>query len=100
MESGLRLGPRLPDNFGRLGADVACRSLGFDVGAILLVGDSSPFPLTVANSPRLRRITCDGSESTLAGCDIDAYDFLIDDGIIADEAVALICTTPSGVQRP
>lgn len=95
---GIRFQGRFPERFGRLEADVACRSLGFAAGAHLMVGDSSPFPLTVNNSPHLQRITCSGSESSLADCDMEVEFSIIDNGIVADEAVALICTTPSGAQ--
>ena len=86
-------------DFGRRGAQVACRSLGFAAGAQLLVGDSSPFPSSTSSRSLTAGITCDGSETSLADCDINIRDHDRSDyaGSVLHTAVALICSNPSGV---
>lgn len=89
------------DQFGRREAEVACRSLGFTTGAQLLVGDSSPFPAPSSAPGLVNEITCGGSESSLAECNIDVndYDFGYGDDYgsdLARRSAALICTSPSG----
>lgn len=103
----LREGAFTGDALGRRGAQVACRSLGFDTGAQLLVGASSPFVAPMSTPDFIDRITCVGSEDGLAMCDIvvmavesdfatgqQAYDYGAN---VVTDAVTLICTTPSGV---
>ena len=84
---------------GRRGAEVACRSLGFDAGAQLRVGQSSPFPAPAGSVSLTDDIACDGSETSLADCDITILDY--DEFDVTDPfqqtAVALICSNPSGV---
>ena len=88
-----------PRSFGRRGAQVACRSLGFATGAQLIVGRSSPLPAPLTSPTLIDSITCDGSEASLADCDIRTresesfYDYGFDVNI---QSVALLCTTPSG----
>lgn len=80
--------------FGRTAAEVACRSLGFASGAQLLSGDISALP--GGDGMGGTRVECDGSEDTLADCDIaldSAYSNFANDG---DRSVALVCSTPSG----
>ena len=87
------------EDFGRRGAQVACRSLGFTAGAQLLAGRSSPLPAPSTSPQVVRDITCDGSEASLADCDIRTrdYDYSFDYGFdVNPSSVALICTTPSG----
>ena len=86
-------------SFGRRGAQVACRSLGCATGAQLLVGRSTPLPAPLMSPRAIGEITCDGSEASLADCDIRTresesfYDYGFDVNI---QSVALLCTTPSG----
>eukprot|EP00892_Ulva_mutabilis_P004525 jgi/Ulvmu1/2444/UM135_0004.1 len=90
------------NDFGRRGAQVACRSLGYAAGAQLLVGDASPFPVLSTAPDLFREITCNGSETSLADCFIDErdYDYRFDyDGVVED-SVALICSSPSGCVVP
>lgn len=90
---------RFRENLGRRGAQVACRSLGFAAGAQLLVGESSPFLAPRSTPDFVNRVLCDGSEDDLAACDLNARDYSFydyRDGPVTD-AVALICTTPSGL---
>ena len=89
------------DRFDRMGAQVACRSLGFATAAQLLVGLSSPFPWPPGSITRDVGFPCGGSESSLANCDSELsntgyrpYDY--PDGVDSG-AVALLCTSPSGV---
>lgn len=84
---------------GRRGAQVACRSLGFATGAQLLIGDSSPFTAPKSPPNMINRITCEGSEDDLAACDINVVDYGFADYGEAPftDAVALVCTTPSGM---
>ena len=89
----------LGTDLGRRGAQVACRSLGYATGAQLLVGDSSPFPALESAPELIRDIVCDGSEDSLSDCRIgtDYYDYRFSFvGESVPDAVALICTTPSG----
>ena len=84
---------------GRRGAQVACRSLGYATGAQLLVGESSPFPAAEAAPELVRDIVCNGSEDSLADCRIsvdysDFQSYFVRDP--SPDAVALVCTTPSG----
>lgn len=91
------------EDFGRRGAQVACRSLGFTAGAQLLAGRSSPLPAPSTSPQVVRDITCDGSEASLADCDIRTrdYDYSFDYGFdVNPSSVALICTTPSGCDAP
>ena len=89
-------------DLGRRGAQVACRSLGFAAGAQLLVGQSSPFPASTGSISFVRGITCDGSETSLADCDITSRDYVDVDFQVEMQqtAVALICSNPSGVLCP
>jgi len=89
-------------DLGRRGAQVACRSLGFAAGAQLLVGQSSPFPASTGSLSLTNEITCDGSETSLADCDITIRDYDNFDygGALQQTAVALICSNPSGVPCP
>ena len=105
------------EDLGRRGALAACRSLGYAAGAQMLVGTSSPFPAPASIPRLLTDIVCDGTETSLTECDIytvddidaDArarifepdYDYRLDDkvGDYQIGAVALICTTPSGVSH-
>ena len=87
-------------SLGRRGAQVACRSLGFATGAQLFAGKSSPLPAPLTAPWLITGIVCDGSETTLADCDIRIRedDFVVDYGIdVFSRSVALICTIPSGV---
>eukprot|EP00892_Ulva_mutabilis_P007289 jgi/Ulvmu1/4932/UM204_0003.1 len=89
--------------FGRRGAQVACRTLGFATGAQILVGESSPFPAPNNAPVLIRDVTCDGSEATLAACEIDTddnyfYDYGNSNSI--QQAVALVCSNPSGCEAP
>lgn len=86
-------------DLGRRGARVACRSLGFATGAQLLVGASSPFPAPKGSIRLTNGITCDGSEVSLADCDIIIPDYDLSDysGTSQLSAIALICSNPSGV---
>ena len=85
---------------GRRGAQVACRSLGYATGAQLHVGNSSPLPGPPGSFTLSDRIVCNGSESSLSGCDIifPDVDYSGDysDGV-RPFAVNLICSGPSGV---
>ena len=89
------------NRFGRRGAQVACRSLGFATGAQLLAGQSSPLPTPATSLTLISDITCDGSETSLADCNFRTltsepnidYGFDVDVNI---QSVALLCTTPSG----
>ena len=88
----------IPEDLGRRGAQVACRSLGYATGAQLLVGDSSPFPAP-PGVPRLTSgIECIGSESNLGECEISFPDYYRFDyyGDVRPNAVALLCNNPSG----
>ena len=90
-------------SIGRRGAQVACRSLGFDAGAQPLVGRSSPFPGPPGSVRLIRRIECNGSEASLSDCDIEIPNFDFGDDSYSEGvfqfAAALICTNPSGVFR-
>ena len=90
---------RRGSQIGRRGAQVACRSLGFAAGAQLRVGQSSPFPAPAGSVSLTDDIACDGSETSLADCDITILDY--DEFDVTDPfqqtAVALICSNPSGV---
>ena len=99
------------EDLGRRGAQVACRSLGYTTGAQILVGAASPFPSPdtvprVVTVPRVHTdVICSGFESSLTDCDIETDD---DESLslqryrssyaedIRVDAVALICTTPTG----
>ena len=88
-------------DFGHRGAQVACRSLGFAAGAQLLVGQSSPFPASTGSFSLTNDITCDGSETSLADCDITIRDYEYSNyGAVQYTAVALICSNPSGLPCP
>lgn len=105
----LREGAFKGDALGWRGAHVACRSLGFDTGAQVLTGASAPFVAPMSAPDFIDRITCVGSEDDLAMCDIDVMPVESDfangqqssdyeaDAVLVTDAVALICTTPSGV---
>ena len=82
-------------DLGRRGEQVACRSLGFDAGAQLLVGQSSPFPGPPGSLRLTNDILCEGSETSLAECDITIREN--DNGRVSlQSASALICSNPSG----
>lgn len=96
-------------SFGRLGAEVACRSLNYSTGAQLVVGESSPFPApSLASITLVESVQCDGSEMSLSDCDLklrnsdydDSNNYSSDNGEFATAAVALICTSPSGAYFP
>lgn len=82
--------------FGRRAAEVACRSLGFASGAQLLSGESSALPGGDGMGDTISRVECDGSEDTLADCDIAPGSFYSNYGDADDSSVALVCSTPSG----
>lgn len=63
----------LPEDLGRRGVQVACRSLGYATGAQLLVGDSSPFPGHPGSSRLTTGIDCSGAESSLGECAIGIH---------------------------
>lgn len=96
---------RFDQDLGRRGALVACRTLGFDTGAQLLAGRSSPFPAPYFAPSLIQDIICDGSEDTLADCDIlrkppPAFDQNDDySPEVVPGSVALLCTSLSGVFR-
>lgn len=84
----------------RRGASVACRSLGYVTGAQFLAGGASAFPAPGNASVLIRAIICEGSEASLADCDIDTdfegISFNLEDVESITQAAALICATPSG----
>ena len=89
------------EGIGLRGAQVACRSLGFAAGAQLVVGESSPFPASSGSLSLANEITCDGSETSLADCDITILASDRSDATLLQQtAVALICSNPSGVLCP
>ena len=79
---------------GVRGVAVACRSLGFSTGAQLTSGMSSGIPGQDGAIDTLGAIRCMGDEDTLADCTVGDYTSEDDNG---DDAVALLCTTPSGM---
>lgn len=93
------------EDLGRRGAQVACRSLGYTTGAQILVGAASPFPSPDTVPRVVTDVICSGFESSLTDCDIETDD---DESLslqryrssyaedIRVDAVALICTTPTG----
>ena len=91
-----------PEGLGLRGAQVACRSLGFAAGAQLVVSESSPFPASTGSISLTNDITCNGSETSLADCDISKRRINRNDytGPLEPTAVALICSNPSGVLCP
>ena len=89
----------LEGDLGRRGAQVACRSLGYATGAQLLVGSISPFPAVESGPNLISSIICEGSEDSLSDCSItldneDHRNLFVGESV--PEAVAIICTTPSG----
>lgn len=88
----------------RTGIVVACRTLGFDTGAQMLVGASSAYPASLSAPDLVLFISCNGSEKELSGCsfkidDTADYeeDFYTQYDILQDMAVALVCNNPSGL---
>ena len=79
---------------GVRGVAVACRSLGFATGAQLLSGTNSGLPGQDGVVDALGVFRCMGDEDTLADC--ENVDYSTADGS-ADAAVALMCSTPSGI---
>eukprot|EP00892_Ulva_mutabilis_P008496 jgi/Ulvmu1/6018/UM260_0002.1 len=91
------------ERLGRRGVEVTCRTLGFATGVQLLSGRGSGLPGLDGTDDSPGRIICIGSEDTLADCDVyyerpdDSYQDTGSDGDLGDNAVALLCFTPSGV---
>ena len=93
------------DNFGRRGAQVACRTLGYATGAQLLAGADSILPSLSTNDSAGLIIVCGGREETLANCTV--IDFGLDFGTYFDSGnagqvvddIALVCTNPTGTAR-
>ena len=79
---------------GVRGVAVACRSLGFATGAQLLSGINSGLPGQDGAIDTLGVLRCMGEEETLADCAEEDYNFADDTG---ETAVALMCSTPSGM---
>lgn len=88
---------------GRREAEVACRSLGYDGGAQLLVGHSSPFAVLSGSSGLVlvSEVECTGTEASLAECRIDSmanHEASQND----QRVVSLVCANTSGaiLMRP
>lgn len=89
----------LDQNFGRRGASVACRSLGFSAGAQFYTQSLRAIPNTDTSTDRQLTIRCRGTEQSLADCEIDSReeDTVFDSG--SSNSVALVCSNPSGVKH-
>eukprot|EP00892_Ulva_mutabilis_P004962 jgi/Ulvmu1/2838/UM144_0002.1 len=85
------------EQFGRRDAQVACRSLGFASGAQMMSGVFSGLPGKDNVIGASKQFACNGDEDSLADCGGEAT-FFQDYGDAAEgsEAVALICSTPTG----
>jgi len=91
------------EELGRRGAQVACRTLGFVTGGQALAGTQSALPDADGRDSAVGRIVCNGDEATLSDCKFDDYVFLADlfseyEGNEDDEAVALVCSNPTGAR--
>lgn len=85
----------LDENFGRRGAQVACRSLGFSAGAQFYSRADSLLPITDTSAVRQLRVQCRGDEVSLSDCEIDtAPDSILGSG---SNDIVLLCSNPSGV---
>lgn len=85
---------------GRLGVQVACRSLGFDTGAQLLVGEASPFPAPPGLLGLVVEIKCVGSEASLAECEIvleEGGEGAFHSTTVQPYSMAVMCANPPGV---
>ena len=94
--------------FGRRGAQVACRSLGYTTGAQILAGRSSPLQTLDTDIVAVKSISCDGSEDTLGDCGLEytnaylsdyGYEYFDRESTGINEgttSVVLVCVTPSG----
>lgn len=94
--------------FGRREAQVACRSLGYGSGAVLLSGALSGLPGDDSTLYEIEAINCGGLEDTLSDCTTaseylatdyrgsDYGDSYVYDYGIRGSPVALLCTTSSG----
>lgn len=82
----------LDENFGRRGAQVACRSLGFSAGAQF----DSLLPITDTSAVRRLSVQCRGDEVSLSDCEIDSFppDSIFGSG---SNDIVLLCSNPSGV---
>eukprot|EP00892_Ulva_mutabilis_P004965 jgi/Ulvmu1/2840/UM144_0005.1 len=83
---------------GRRGVETACRTLGFATGAQLLSGRGSALPGTDGTRDTLGVIVCTDDADTLSDCTIRSdYGYGYYNGDTeGDNAVALLCFTPSG----
>eukprot|EP00892_Ulva_mutabilis_P007854 jgi/Ulvmu1/5440/UM223_0001.1 len=81
------------ENFGRRGAQVACRSLGFATGAQFYSRTRPIIPNTDRSATRRLRVQCRGDEASLADCDITSFPAFFDND--ASNSAAIICSTPS-----
>lgn len=83
--------------FSPRSAQVACRSLGFATGAQMLSGAQSALPGPSGEVDTILAITCTGVEVALAQCLFTPRDYMNDYAFEEENAVALICSDPSGV---
>ena len=94
----------LLQELGVRAVQVACRSLGFDTGGQALAGRDSVLPDAFDRDSSVGVIVCGGDEATLADCslELDAVEsaesiFYAYDHPVEENAVALVCSNPSGV---
>ena len=86
--------------FGRREAQVACRSLGYGSGAVLLSGALSGLPGNDSTLYDTAAITCSGLETSLSDCTTESRASFFSDyesRSATASPVALLCTTSSGV---
>lgn len=87
----------------RLGVQVACRTLGFATGGQALAGRDSALPDPEGRERTVGRIVCRGDEATLSECTSDEAmeDSVPDDygyeRTVGENAVAIVCSNPSGM---
>lgn len=86
---------------------VACRTLDFTTGAQIVAGRRSPFPSPQSTPRFINSVQCNGTETSLADCDLDTgearYDeanFYEDYSELQTGSVAAICFNPSGADSP
>lgn len=91
------MGNSFLENFGRRGAQVACRSLSFFAGAQLYSDNAAVLPPTDTSVGRRLRVQCRGDESSLGECEIGSFPPPVLGGRNPSSTVTLVCSNPSGM---